>query len=415
MQNIEETPAVQRLFLPNLYFRDDIVPPLPRPGPNIGNPLGHFPLPNPPLNLGGHLDPLPAEITVGQCFSPLPIRTAEDSHTATASHIQRMGLGNNVGIYGHRLRWLKRSDVLWDNLASYTEPDGVFYTPPQQQGQPIPQPMRVHTWQWTGGGAAHPTGNRQAEVIAKRLVPWFIDRSQVGELSMASEPDVHSVVHNMTITGLNEILKTRYQSQALALNEQGIGAWDPGHLPSDIFNGVFFPKWSYPTIKSHIIQEGSTNVLRGRAGIPDFLLRWNPFPNGAVAGQELKTGWACTREELSDMYNQDFAPDGSYLDAWRGKSVANKLLKQIWGQLRFFNITWCIVTNAKQVFLAAKTDLDELTITPMKEYSDPVLMRAFSGLCFAAVDMKTGRNDVNLLDVLCPPHTRVAPHAPQQA
>ncbi|KAH8091764.1 hypothetical protein BXZ70DRAFT_466931 [Cristinia sonorae] len=173
----------------------------------------------------------------------------------------------------------------------------------------------------------------------------------------------------------------------------------------------FFPKWGQAVAAAHL--SGKSLVSLAKAGFPDRMLRKdaNLFSHGAIC--ELKVFWGVTDHELAMIFSKSSAEYGTGMFRWdcdeRQRTPLHDLLKQLWGQLHFFRTKWGFLTNGSKVLLFLKTDEQELTFSDLHDWSDPDVLQAVLGVCFASLDHDYGAtSETALIGHLCPAGDRSA-------
>ncbi|KAF8531478.1 hypothetical protein JB92DRAFT_3138796 [Gautieria morchelliformis] len=351
-----------------LYMPDQIVAGLPQAlqwqdAPLIQQQWHQFPFPAP---LGAHLLHLECKH-----LEPAVIRTG-NGVTKTAAQVENMH-------FGDQLRYVRRCRPLWQNLVVYSLPNGVGVATP---GDAPAFPQTIHTGQGFGHSLDFPSGEQQAEVL-DRLFPWFVAHHRRKPVAMTSEPSVQDEVHAQIIEPLNMILETRYESTV-----------DP---PSDT---QFYPQWGRSCPKAHRTPGDQTN-----AGFPDFLLYRSPGDRRHAAFMEIKTWWAYSDNVFRRIFSTTAAQRVSGFFDWTGPEQPVKLLRQLWGELHFYQANWGACTNGRKIVIFVRTGQNELTFSEIHNFDgDTTVHRALIGMCFAAIDEAAGMGFVT--DSLCPAQHR---------
>ncbi|KAF8479904.1 hypothetical protein JB92DRAFT_3149405 [Gautieria morchelliformis] len=359
-----------------LYIPDAIVAGLPdalgpQDAPLPPNRWHQFPLPQP---LG---TPLPESLACKPLHHAI-VRTQPRGHTSTAAQVRNLPRRA-------QLHFVRRCIPMWDNLIDYCDPNGAgvpIVAPPQ-----VAQTRRtVHTrlnLNVNNTLCPLPNGPQQAEVI-DRLFGWFIGHARRKPAAITSEPSVQDEVHTQIIEPLNMLLETRYVSR----NRPGLGTDSP-----------FYPQWGRSCPQAHL-----TPNVRSKAGFPDFLLYESPQQYHHACVMEVKTWWTYTDEDFMEIFSQQGAVRTTGVFLWDGDSQPAIMLRQLWGELHFFQTTWGACTNGHKIIIFAKTSQNELTISEVHDFDEPLLHEALLGMCFASIDEKLGAPFV--MDSLCPPQRR---------
>ncbi|KAF8499492.1 hypothetical protein JB92DRAFT_3124809 [Gautieria morchelliformis] len=202
-------------------------------------------------------------------------------------------------------------------------------------------------------------------------------------MAMTSEPSVQDEVHAQIIEPLNMLLETRYQNTA-------------GQTPQT----HFYPQWGRSCPKAHRTPGQKTN-----AGFPDFLLYVGPRQRTHVAIIEVKTWWAYSDDVFASIFSTATARRGSGVFDWSEDEQQVTLLKQLWGELYFFQAQWGACTNGRKIVIFVRTGRNELTLSEIHNFDgDPSVHRALIGMCFAAIDEAAGLRFVT--DSVCPAQDR---------
>ncbi|KAF8510493.1 hypothetical protein JB92DRAFT_3144381 [Gautieria morchelliformis] len=373
----QRPPGRHRLYMPNAIVAGlpDALGPQDAPLPP--NRWHQFPFPQPLTRR----DPLPDSLTCSPLHREGHVRTGSDGYTTTPTQVRR-------GLLGHQqLRLVRRCIPMWDNLIDYCDPNGT--------GVPIvapPQVAQIRPTIHTCLGPMDPMGRpytqplpdafQQADVI-DRLFGWFIGHALRKPAAMTSEPSVQDEVHAQIIEPLNMLLETRYISG----NPLG-----PGR------NIPFYPQWGRSCPRAHLTTE------RNRAGFPDFILYRSPQRHHHACVMEVKTWWTYSDRAFTDIFSRAATQPTTGIFLWNGDSKTAIMLRQLWGELHFFQTTWGACTNGHKIVIFAKTSQNELTISEVHDFDEPLLHEALLGMCFASIDEKLGAPFV--MDSLCPPQRR---------
>ncbi|GJJ09884.1 hypothetical protein Clacol_004108 [Clathrus columnatus] len=156
-----------------------------------------------------------------------------------------------------------------------------------------------------------------------------------------------------------------------------------------------FPQWGRPCSKLHLTKR------KDNAGYPDFLLRSTDSRTNHAAIGEVKTWWTYSDRLFQGLF-RDVNPAGRF--EWGATSNASKFLRQIWGELHFFQCKLGFTTNGHQVMLFAKSNSGQNTLilsTP-REWNDPTVLQALAGLTFAGIDSRCVDPEVLINQYLCP-------------
>ncbi|KAF8476532.1 hypothetical protein JB92DRAFT_1870920 [Gautieria morchelliformis] len=197
---------------------------------------------------------------------------------------------------------------------------------------------------------------------------------------MTCEPSVQDEVHAQIIEPLNMLLETRYEPNV-------------GRAPQTLF----YPQWGQSCPKAH-----RTPGSKRNAGFPDFLLYMGPQPKQNSAIIEVKTWWTY---DFADIFSSVVALRGTGAFNWTRQGESHALLRQLWGQLYFFEAIWGACTNGRKIFIFVKTDKNELTLSEIHNLHDnPLVHKALLGMCFASIDQRQGLPYI--MDSLCPPQRR---------
>ncbi|KAF8503190.1 hypothetical protein JB92DRAFT_2970797 [Gautieria morchelliformis] len=351
-----------------LYMPDLIVVGLPhalqwQDAPLIQQQWHQFPFPAP---LGG------AQLRlVCKRLEPAVVRTG-NGVTKTAAQVENMPLAEQL--------WsVRRCRSLWQNLVVYSLPNGPGVAKPAI----VPGlPLTIHTGQGFGGSVPFPGAREQAQAL-DRLFPWFVAHHRRKPVAMTSEPSVQDEVHAQIIEPLNMLLETRYSNTA-------------GQAPQT----PFYPQWGRSCPKAHRNPGDKTN-----AGYPDFLLYQNPRQRQHGAIMEVKTWWAYPDDDFTSIFSTIAAQRGSGFFDWTSDKRPAKLLKQLWGELYFFQANWGACTNGRKIVIFIRTGQNELTLSEIHDFDgDASVHRALIGMCFAAIDEGAGLRFVS--HTLCPVQDR---------
>ncbi|KAF8485605.1 hypothetical protein JB92DRAFT_3025772 [Gautieria morchelliformis] len=300
-------------------------------------------------------------------LEPAVIKT-EHGVTKTADQVENMP-------FADQLQRVRRCRHLWQNLVVYSLPNGPGVARPA--GAPA-QPLTIHTGQGFGHSAPFPGVRQQAEAL-DRLFPWFVAHNRRKPVAMTSEPSVQDEVHAQIIEPLNMLLETRYANTA-------------GQPPQT----HFYPQWGRSCPKAHRNPGNQKN-----AGFPDFLLYLGPHQSKHAAIMEVKTWWAYSDNVFASIFSTTAAHRGSGVFDWSDDKRPATLLKQLWGELHFFQAHWGACTNGRKIVIFARTGQNELTLSEIHNFDeDPSVHRALIGMCFAAIDERGGLRFVT--DTLCP-------------
>ncbi|KAF9513488.1 hypothetical protein BS47DRAFT_1344135, partial [Hydnum rufescens UP504] len=74
---------------------------------------------------------------------------------------------------------------------------------------------------------------------------------------------------------------------------------------------------------------------------------------------------------------------------WEGDSPAHKLVKQVWGEMHFFQCHWGVWTNGEVFIFMIRTNITELTCSRPIPWSDTGAFTAMIGFTLASIDAKT--------------------------
>ncbi|KAF8516603.1 hypothetical protein JB92DRAFT_2909504 [Gautieria morchelliformis] len=268
---------------------------------------------------------------------------------------------------------------LWQNLVVYSLPNGPGVAKPAN----VPGlPLTIHTGQGFGNSTPFPSGRQQAEVLDS-LFAWFVAHNRRKPVAMTSEPSVQDEVHVQIIELLNMLLATRYSNTA-------------GQPPQT----QFYPQWGRSCPKAHRNPGEQTN-----AGFPDFLLYQSPRQWDHAAIIEVKTWWAYPDDVFTDIFSTAGAQRVSGIFNWKAPLQPGKLLKQLWGELHFFQAKWGACTNGRKIVIFVRTGQNELTLSEIHDFNgDASVHRALIGMCFAAIDEGAGLRFVP--HSLCPVQDR---------
>ncbi|KAF8522508.1 hypothetical protein JB92DRAFT_3094222 [Gautieria morchelliformis] len=185
---------------------------------------------------------------------------------------------------------------------------------------------------------------------------------------MTSEPSVQDEVHVQIIEPLNMLLATRYANTAGPPQTQ------------------FYPQWGRSCPKAHRNPGDQTN-----AGFPDFLLYRSSGQRQNVAIMEVKTWWAYSDDAFTGIFSTVAAHRGSGVFDWTGTEPPPRLLRQVWGELHFFQANWGACTNGRKIVIFVRTGRNELTLREIHDFDgDASVHRALIGMCFAAIDEAMG-------------------------
>ncbi|KAF8480704.1 hypothetical protein JB92DRAFT_3132998 [Gautieria morchelliformis] len=200
---------------------------------------------------------------------------------------------------------------------------------------------------------------------------------------MTSEPAVQDEVHVQIIELLNLVLESRYESNV-------------GQAPQTLF----YPQWGRSCPKAH-----RTPGVKTNAGFPDFLLYMGSQPKRHTAIIEVKTWWGYPNNVFTNIFSSTVAVRGSGAFTWTQEGSTAKLLRQLWGQLYFFETTWGACTNGRVIMIFVKTGRNELSLSEIHDLHDnPLVHKALIGMCFASLDQRGGSQYIT--DSLCPPQNR---------
>ncbi|KAF8489670.1 hypothetical protein JB92DRAFT_3147998 [Gautieria morchelliformis] len=359
-----------------LYMPDAIVAGLPdalgpQDAPPTVQPWHQFPLPQP---LGR---PLPDSLTC-KPLHPAIVRTQPQGHTSTAAQVRNLPRHEQLHV-------VRRCTHMWDNLIEYCDPNGAG-VPIVASNQVAQIRPTIHTrlnLNVNDTLCPLPSGPQQAEVI-DRLFGWFIGHARRKPSAITSEPSVQDEVHAQIIEPLNMLLETRYISR----NEPGLGTDSP-----------FYPQWGRSCPRAHL-----TPSVRSKAGFPDYILYGSPQLYHHASVIEVKTWWAYSDREFMNIFSSATAQPTTGIFLWSADSRPAIMLRQLWGELHFFQTTWGACTNGHKMIIFAKNLQNELTISEVHDFTEPQLHRALLGMCFASIDEKLGAPFVT--NSLCPPQHR---------
>ncbi|KAH9925103.1 uncharacterized protein B0H18DRAFT_387942 [Fomitopsis serialis] len=103
---------------------------------------------------------------------------------------------------------------------------------------------------------------------------------------------------------------------------------------------------------------------------------------------EVKTSWSYTNKTYRLVTSGDVVNnDGTFL--WDNSLLPVKLMKQIWGEMYYFQCNWGFSTNGSKVMIFVRTGKTELVIGKLMNWEDPDLLQTMTGLAFASIDEMT--------------------------
>jgi len=158
----------------------------------------------------------------------------------------------------------------------------------------------------------------------------------------------------------------------------------------------YYPIWRRAVPMDHV----DHNVDQHKAGFPDFLLTMDQkrTAQSAVAVMEVKTYWSYNQESVELVYSDFVARRGTGIFLWNSNSDSHKLLKQVWGEMLFFECKWGVWTNGEVFIFMIKSANTELTCSRPIHWTDPGAFTAMIGFTLASIDTKT---DDNLVGWFC--------------
>ncbi|KIJ50424.1 hypothetical protein M422DRAFT_65765, partial [Sphaerobolus stellatus SS14] len=280
--------------------------------------------------------------------------------TNTATQIQ--ALQQSEG----KLKYVRSCPSFWGNLVKYASHEQTVTVVNPRTAQPNPVLQALNTWRLpVQCRVPLPTREQQAQGL-KALAGWYLSHINRATVipKMNSELSIQGEVLAQIIEPLNCFLKIRYPS--LKVEEAELG----------------YPQWGRACSEAHL-----TPGKRNNAGFPDFLLiRSSQKPDhGAI--REIKTWWAYHNSDFYDILAASTVsqPGGEFVDS---QTTSAKVLRQLWGQMHFFNCHLGFCTNGKVIILCAKAGPDTIVLSPPKPWDDPEVHQALIGLGYAGVDMR---------------------------
>ncbi|OBZ72486.1 hypothetical protein A0H81_07411 [Grifola frondosa] len=199
-------------------------------------------------------------------------------------------------------------------------------------------------------------------------------------------------------------MKTRYPIRTE--NFSATAPWDQDQVPVN----VNYPVWGRACNASRADANASD---REKAGIPDFVLFMDPKADRNVCIGEGKAFWSFSHTDFADFV-MDTAYNGFFDWGDDRSDKAFYAVKQVWGELIYYNSSWGFITNGKELVILVKTGEYELAVTPVHDICDDTLYKALIGLCFASIDGRKadGSDSIDLITRLCGPLTAPPPAPP---
>ncbi|KAJ3558718.1 hypothetical protein NM688_g753 [Phlebia brevispora] len=387
------------LFLPHRFFQSSDA--------QVRLGQGHMPV----SAQDGQQFPFPDPPRLFRSRLPTSLRCKELRHAPLSSDcVQTTSVPTAVqGLPGvDRLTQLRCSDALWNNLVEYASETGGLAPPPQLAAHLA----AVNTWSLgalaSGTGVAErlqlAPGWQQAKAVYG-LSGWFSEHMHRPDTVVVnSEPAVQDEVRSQILEPLNLLLQTRCRNRIHDALDPGKHWTLPAGQLANAPDSAFYPTWTRSCHASH------PEAGRGRAGFPDFILHTNAAKLSNTAVIETKFFSTFMDSHLQKIYRQDIYNNHTNQFAWNANSLQSKLVRQIWGQLHFFRAQWGFCTNGSMVFAFVNTGQGELTVSPLKSWSDPTVHKALSGLVFASIDDRNipGNWGISLCDLICPANSRRA-------
>ncbi|OBZ65973.1 hypothetical protein A0H81_14202 [Grifola frondosa] len=260
-----------------------------------------------------------------------------------------------------QLHSIQRDNGLWGRLVRYSQ-----FTPQQ--------PNAAWTCMHRGNlGPLSLPGARQLGYGVRKLWYWFLRQCDSICTLATCELSFQDDVYMQVIEPSNHLLTTRY-------NNSIVTPIAPGHprvgwasvnasaqlIPTQGPEGpAFLPHWGRGC-SAHRPDVNISNPKK--AGLHDFVLLAGPDCDHNLAIAEVKTYWSYSDNDFMNILSPLVCtPQGVF--TWHAiPTTTHALIKQIWGELLFYNASWGFATNGR------------------KNWNDPQLHEAMAGMQFAAVD-----------------------------